>query len=92
MTGEVRADYTLCNRLGLHARAATALAQLVADYDAEVRLELEGQSARSTSVLELLMLCAQDGTRLGVVATGRQAREALDAVGRLIHERFGEPD
>lgn len=90
MTAPVVAAYTLCNRLGLHARAATSLAQLVAGFDAEVSLECDGQRARASSVLELLMLCAQNGTPVSVIATGPQAQAAVEAAGQLILERFGE--
>lgn len=92
MSDEVRASFIICNRLGLHARAAAKLAQLVANFDAQVHLECGGQRARSTSVLELLVLCGQMGAEVFVVASGVQAREAVRAVGDLIADRFGEPD
>lgn len=92
MSAEVVAAHTLCNRLGLHARAASSVVRLVADYDANVQLQCADQSARASSVLELLMLCAQMGTEVRIVATGRQAAEAVAAVGQLVEDRFGEDE
>ncbi|MDD9944370.1 MAG: HPr family phosphocarrier protein [Myxococcales bacterium] len=90
MMGEVRAIFTLRNRLGLHARAATRLSQLAGTFDAQVVVEKDGERARATSVLELLMLCGQPGAEVAVVATGNEAPQAVEAVGQLIRDRFGE--
>ena len=37
---------TICNKLGLHARAATKLAQLSQKFSAQVTLELAGKKSR----------------------------------------------
>lgn len=92
MSGEARASFTLINRLGLHARAATRLAQEAERFDAHVLIEKDGETARASSVLELLMLCGQVGTRISVIASGPQAQEAVAAIGDLVANRFGEPD
>ena len=90
MSDEVRATFTLSNRLGLHARAATRLSQVASNYDALVIVEKDGERARATSVLELLMLCGQAGSQVAVVATGKQAAEVVEAIGQLIQDRFDE--
>ena len=80
----------IINRLGIHARAAAALVKLAERFEADVVLEKDGQRARATSVLELLMLCGQVGSTVTVSATGPDAEEAVDAVDALIKDRFGE--
>jgi phosphotransferase system HPr (HPr) family protein len=86
----LRRTFTVVNRLGMHARAATALARVAGNFDADVRVHKDGQSARSTSVIELLLLCGQPGTELEVSAEGTDAQAAIDAIGALIADRFGE--
>jgi phosphotransferase system HPr (HPr) family protein len=88
--GEARARFRISNRLGLHARAATALSKLASHCRAEIAREKDGQRARAGSVIELLLLCGQPGSEVTVVAVGEDAEQALDAVGALINDRFGE--
>ncbi len=90
MTAEVRRTFRIHNALGLHARAATALSKVAARFEAEVRIEKDGQSARPSSVIELLLLCGQPGSELTVVASGDDAEQAVSAIGKLIADRFGE--
>ena len=89
---EVRRTFKIVNRLGLHARPASALVKLAAGFNAEIYVEKEGQRARSTSVIELLLLCGQPGSEITVVAVGEDADQAVEAIGRLIGGRFGEGD
>lgn len=89
---QVRRTFKIVNRLGLHARPASALVKLAAGFKAEIFVEKEGQRARSTSVIELLLLCGQPGSEITVVAVGDDAEQAVEAIGSLIGGRFGEGD
>ena len=40
----------------------------------------------------VLLLCGSQGTVLSVKATGERAKEAVDAIGALIADRFGEAE
>ena len=87
---EVRRTFRIINQLGLHARAATALSKVAGQYAAEIQIEKDGQRARATSVIELLLLCGQIGSDITVVADGSDAEQAVHAIGALIEDRFGE--
>ena len=63
---EVRRTYRIVNELGLHARAASVLSKLAASFHADIAIEKDGQRARSTSVIELLLLCGQPGSDITV--------------------------
>ncbi|WP_341502879.1 HPr family phosphocarrier protein [Gallaecimonas sp. GXIMD4217] len=80
----------LKNRLGLHARAATALVQLCHQFRAEIRLEANGRQADANSVLALLLLEGSQGLPVTVHCSGDQAHEALEAVCGLIDAGFDE--
>lgn len=82
--------FRIVNPLGLHARAATHLAQVASGFDAEIFVEKDGQRARPSSIIELLILCGQPGSELSVTARGADAEAALDAIGALIDAGFGE--
>lgn len=78
------------NRLGLHLRAASALAETARRFKSAITISTDGGQADARSVINLMMLGAAQGTRLKVRAEGEDARAALDAVRRLVEDRFGE--
>lgn len=82
--------FEIVNALGLHARAATKLVQLASRYACDVELEKDGQRANAKSVMGVLLLCGARGTRVSVHADGVDAQAAVDAIGALIADRFGE--
>ncbi|WP_299008894.1 HPr family phosphocarrier protein [uncultured Shewanella sp.] len=83
-------EITICNKLGLHARAATKLAILASEFDAEITVIQDDKQASASSVLGLLMLESGMGKTVTLVAKGKDAKEALDAVCKLINEKFDE--
>lgn len=78
------------NRLGLHLRAATTLAETTRRFQSKVTLIGGDSQADARSVISLMMLGAALGARLKVRAEGADARAALEAVQRLFQDRFGE--
>ncbi len=81
---------TICNKLGLHARAATKLAVLAAEFDASVTLKQGEKTASASSVLGLLMLETGMGKTITVIAEGKDAKAALNSVCQLINDCFDE--
>lgn len=91
MSDSAKAKFQIVNDLGLHARAATKLVQLAARFPCDVVVSHGGQNANAKSVMGVLLLCGSKGTIVDVTATGARAAECVDAIGKLIAERFGEP-
>ena len=93
MTDEASGRFKIVNAKGLHARAATKLVLLAGRYPCEVTVAgPDGQSANAKSVMGVLLLCGSQGTVVEVRARGDKAEEAVDAIGVLIQERFGESE
>jgi phosphocarrier protein len=86
------AGVEICNRLGLHARAARLLVEAVRGLDAEVTIRRDEQTVNGKSILEIMMLAAGPGTALEVVATGPDAAAAVAAICRLVEQKFNEPE
>ena len=82
----------IVNKLGLHARAATQLAKLANQFDAEVTVKQGEKSASATSVLGLMMLESSQGKEVTVISEGGDAEQALAAVEKLIVEKFNEDE
>lgn len=83
---------TIINKLGLHARAATQLAKLANQFDAQVTLIQGEKNASANSVLGLMMLESQQGKEVMVVSEGKDAQPALDAIEKLITAKFNEDE
>ncbi len=85
--------FTIVNVKGLHARAAMKLVQIASRYPGEVNVAgPDGQAANAKSVMGVLLLCGSMGTIIEVQARGPDAASVVDAIGRLIADRFGEPE
>jgi len=75
---------------GLHARPADLVAREARKWQSRIELVADRQRADGKSILDLLTLAAEAGTRLVVEATGPDARQAVDAIGRLFDRNFTE--
>jgi phosphocarrier protein HPr len=82
--------YTIRNMLGLHARAAAAFVKVANRYQAEIEVSKDGVVVNGKSIMGVLMLAASKGTEIDVNVRGDDADEALEALGKLIEDKFGE--
>ncbi len=87
---EVTKKVRVANKLGFHIRPSRHFSALARSWDAEVMVRNEDRSALADSQLDLLMLCAVQGSELEIIAKGPQAEEAVDSLVRLVEEMFGE--
>ena len=78
------------NKLGLHARAATKLAQLTQRFDATITVEQDAQKVDAASVMCLMLLAGKQGKEVEVCADGEDAEAALAAITGLFEQRFEE--
>lgn len=83
-------EVTLCNQRGLHARASAKFCAVASAWDATVKVSKDGYSVGGCSIMGLLTLGAGVGSSITISAVGSQANEALDALAKLVAERFGE--
>lgn len=86
----VSREVVVANSQGLHARPADLLAREARKWRSRIELVAAAQRADGKSILEVLTLAAEAGTRLVVEATGPDAREALEAIGSLFERNFNE--
>ncbi len=83
-------EVVVANAQGLHARPADLLAREARRWRSRIELVADAQRVDGKSILEVLTLAAEAGTRLVVEATGPDAREALEAIGGLFERKFNE--
>ncbi|MDI6761544.1 MAG: HPr family phosphocarrier protein [Thermodesulfobacteriota bacterium] len=82
--------FTIKNKLGLHARAAALLVKTANRFVSNVSLEKDGLEVNGKSIMGILMLAATKGTRITLKAEGKDAEEAIETLGKLIENKFGE--
>lgn len=97
MTAKYEAQTTIINKLGLHARAATKLAQLSAKFKAKITIELDGSKADAGSIMALMLLAGGQGKTVTIITENinpdqNDAEEALKSVCQLISDRFDESE
>ncbi len=86
----LKQEFTIRNRLGLHARAAAQLVQTANRFSSEVLVDKEGMEVNGKSIMGILMLAAPQGSRITVSINGGDELPAMEALGRLIDDGFGE--
>jgi phosphocarrier protein HPr len=85
-------DFTIQNKLGLHARPSAQLTQAAGRYASEIHIAKNGRRVNAKSIMGVMMLAAGRGSTVTVDAEGPDEHEAVDAIGALITSRFGEDD
>jgi len=75
---------------GIHARPAATLSNCAKRFSSDVSLVLETRRVNAKSVVALMSLGVKSGARVGVAASGSDARKAVDAIAGLIAAGLGE--
>jgi len=83
---------TICNKLGLHARASAKLAVTAAAYPCEVFISQGNVEVNGKSIMGIMMLAAYKGSNITIRTEGKREEAALSAIVQLIEERFGESE
>jgi phosphocarrier protein HPr len=81
---------TIVNRRGLHARAAARFVKTVERFMAEITVVRKDSTVSGLSIMGLMMLAAGPGATLELRASGEQAQAALDALVKLVADKFDE--
>ncbi|CAN5485380.1 HPr family phosphocarrier protein [soil metagenome] len=86
-------DIIVQNELGLHARPAMQFVDLANQFKSDVKVTRGGDEpieADGKSVMQMIILAAEQGTALKIEATGDDAEEAVKKLSQLFDEKFGE--
>lgn len=84
--------FIIKNKLGLHARAANMVVQVASNFACTISVDKDGVEANAKSIMGLLLLAAGHGSQIVVRAQGRDAKEAIEAIGKLIEDKFSEKE
>jgi len=85
-----RTTTTISNKLGLHARASAKLTKLAGSYPCEVWMSRGDRRVNAKSIMGVMMLAAGIGSEVVLETVGEREQEAMDALLKLIADKFGE--
>ena len=86
----IRTSITISNRLGLHARASAKLTKLATSFKSEVFMSRNGRKVNAKSIMGVMMLAAGIGSEIEIETDGDDEQAAMDALRKLIDDKFGE--
>ena len=83
-------ELTISNKLGIHARPAAQFVKTASKFEADIRVEKDGEEVDGKSIMGLMMLAAGHGSVVNVTAEGTDAENALKALEDLVGKNFEE--
>ena len=83
---------TVTNPAGIHARAATLIAELVGQFRSDIVLVKNHERVSGSDVLQIMSLGAAPEEQLRLEANGEDAERALDALQALFAENSRDDD
>jgi phosphocarrier protein len=86
----IQCEVTIRNRAGLHTRPAAALVKLAAKYKAEFFIEKDGIEINGKSIIGVMTLAAEQGSKLLLRFEGEEEEEACKAMVDLFERGFDE--
>ena len=85
-------ELKIANRLGLHARAAAKLVQLLSGFRSQATLTGRGREVNAKSIMGVLLLAAPPGATLLLRVEGEDEGDAMAACAALFDRRFDEDE
>jgi phosphotransferase system HPr (HPr) family protein len=81
---------TIKNELGLHARSAAQIARIAGNSAAGVWLEKDDKTADASSIIDILTLACEKGTKIRIIVEDWADINILNAIVDLVDSGFGE--
>jgi len=78
------------NKLGMHARPALLFVNTAAKFKADVYLGRDDHEVNGKSIMGVMMLAAELGSKLTITVKGQDEKKAIKALIELIENKFNE--
>jgi len=82
--------FVVKNKLGLHARPAALFVREASRFKSSVVVVKEGLEVNGKSVMGLMLLAAETGSKLTLRVDGPDEAEALGALEKIFERKFDE--
>ncbi len=81
---EVKREIVVKNKTGLHARPAAIFVQAANKFESDITIVKEDQKVNGKSIMGLLMLAAEKGTEITIIANGDDAEKAVEELSEIL--------
>jgi len=88
----IECTVTVKNKLGLHARPATTLVKKASRFKSDIFLIKDGQQVNAKSIMGVMSLTAERGSRIKIVAQGEDEELAIKCLVQLFEQEFEEEE
>ena len=78
------------NKLGIHARPATLLAQEAGKFKSDIFIAKDGIEVNAKSIMGIMMIAAEQGSVLILTIKGDDEKEAATALKNIFNKIFEE--
>ena len=85
---KAKGAFFVLNDRGLHTRPSIAIVKCAAGFKADISLKYKKTEVNARSILGILMLAAEKGAKIGVIATGEDASLAVQSLQELAGRSF----
>ena len=86
----VEKEVEIINEVGLHVRPASMLVEIAKKSKSDVWIEKDGQQANGKSIMSILLLSAEKGSKVNIKAQGPDAAQAVEELAKAFNNRFEE--
>lgn len=87
---QIRRTVRVVNTQGLHARPCHSIVSAALGFQSDLKIRCGSREVNGKSILELMTLCAGEGTELELCVRGSDAEALLRALEALFEAGFGE--
>ncbi|MCL4109293.1 UNVERIFIED_CONTAM: hypothetical protein GTU68_019721 [Idotea baltica] len=81
-------NFTIPNAEGLHARPAAKFVKLANRFESEIWVQKGDEEINGKSIMGLMILAAEQGSVITIIAEGPDEAEAIAQIGALIESGF----
>ena len=80
----------IINSLGLHARPAAMFVKVAGPFASDVFIEKDGVRINGKSIMGVMMLAAEQGSKVIIIADGPDENQAIEKLVELFKNKFYE--
>ena len=88
MASQAKKVITVKNKQGLHARPAALFVQIANKYECEITVRKGEQEVNGKSIMGIMMLAAERGSKIQIICDGNDAHEALGELENLLQDKL----
>ncbi|MFC1824027.1 HPr family phosphocarrier protein [Thermodesulfobacteriota bacterium] len=87
---ELIKTFRIGNNLGLHARTAAKIVEVVGQYRSQLVLMKGEKEVDGSNILSIITLACPKGSEIRARIVGEDARQLMDTLSDLFENNFGE--